>query len=287
MRQPLPKSSIAALLVLAVMPLAQGQGPVRPDGQSTLTAESKPAELQGVEVTEKLGQTIDLDLEFTGEDGYPHALREYFGKGKPVLLNLVYYTCPMLCNLVLNAQVAALRELSWTPGNEFEVVTISIDPTENFGLAQSKKAAYLASYDRPAPGWHFFADYKENVQKLAAQVGFGYRLDPHTGQYAHPAAIFVLTPEGKISRYLYGVKFKPFDLRLALNEAAQGRVGNTVDKILLLCFHYDPVEKSYVVVARTLMRAGGVVTMLILGIVLWFLWRRERRAGFNKAKVTA
>lgn len=269
------------------MPLVHGQGPVRPDGTSTLTADAKPTELQGVEVTERLGQTIDLDLEFTGEDGYPHALRDYFGKGKPVLLNLVYYTCPMLCNLVLNAQVAALRDLSWTPGNEFEIVTISIDPTENFGLARSKKAAYLASYDRPAPGWHFFADYKENVQKLAAQIGFGYHLDQRTGQYAHPAAIFVLTPEGKISRYLYGIKFKPFNLRLALNEAAEGKVGNTVDKILLLCFHYDPVEKSYVVMARNLMRIGGFATMLVLGIVLWVLWRRERRAGFNKAQVTA
>lgn len=283
----LTSSLPAALLLAALAPPAGAQGLVRPDGpSSSLRAEQTPGELEGVKVDEQLGAMIDLNLEFVGEDGYPHPLSEYFRKGRPVILNLVYYTCPMLCNLVLNAQVAALREVPGTPGNEFEVVTASIDPTENFGLARSKKAAYLASYDRPAPGWHFLSDYKDNVRTLARQVGFGYRLDPKTGQYAHAAAIFVLTPDGKVSRYLYGIKFKPFDIRMALTEASQGKTGSSVDKILLYCFHYDPAEKAYVLFARNVMRLGGVATLLLVGIVLWFLWRREKSAGYNKTLVT-
>jgi protein SCO1/2 len=242
-------------------------------------AERPPAELEGVGITEHLGDQVDLDLTFIAENGYPVKLRDYFGKGKPVLLNLVYYTCPMLCNLVLNSQVEALRSVPWTPGNEFEIVTISIDPTENFKMASDKKASYLTSYDRPAPGWHWLVDNDGNVQKLARQVGFGYKLNEATGQYAHAAAIFVLTPEGKVSRYLYGVKFKPFDLRLALAEAGQGKTGISVERVLLYCFHYDPQAKGYVVFARNLMRAGGVLTLIVLGMFLWIFWRRERKAA--------
>jgi protein SCO1/2 len=227
-----------------------------------------------VGITEKLGSKIDLGLTFVAEDGYPHSLREYFAKGRPVVLNLVYYSCPMLCNLVLNGQVAALRELPWTPGEQYEVVTISIDPTENFGLAKTKKAAYLASFDKPAPGWHFLADNDGNAAKLASQVGFSYRLDPHTGQYAHAAAIFVLSPDGMLSRYLYGVRFKPLDLRLALTEAAAGKFGIT-DQVLLYCFHYDPASRSYAPFAMNFMRIGGAVALAVFAFVLLRLWRRE------------
>lgn len=240
-------------------------------------AQDSLAELSGVGVEEKLGAGINLDLMFTAEDGYQKPLSAYFHKGRPVILNLVYYTCPMLCNLVLNAQTEALRNISWTPGNEYEIVTISIDPTENYGIARNKKSAYLTSFEREAPGWHFLTDYNGNVARLAQQVGFGYRLDPRTGQYAHSAVIFVLTPEGKISRYLYGVKFKPLDIRLSLAEAAQGRTGMTVEKFLLYCFHYDPEAKSYTLFARNLMRFGGLAVLLLLGSVLYGFWRRERQ----------
>lgn len=253
-------------------------------GVSGLLAQSEdektPKELSGVDVVEHLGQKVDLNLQFIGEDGYPHALKEYFGKGKPVVLNLVYYSCPMLCNLVMNGQTQALRKLKWTIGNEFEVVTISIDPTENFGLARSKKASYLTSYERETTGWHFLVDHQENVAKLAKQVGFGYRRDPNTGQYAHAAAIFVLSPEGMISRYLYGVNFKPFDIQMALTEAASEKFGVS-DRILLYCFHYDPASRGYVLFARNFMRGGGALALLIFGFVLFRLWRRERRVGFN------
>ncbi len=246
-----------------------------------------PEELEGVGIRERLGETIDLDLTFIAENGYPVALREYFGKGRPVLLNLVYYSCPMLCTLVLNGQTAALREIPWTPGQEFEVVTISIDPTETFALAQKKKQLYLTSYDRPAPGWHFLVDHQGNVRKLAEQIGFDYRYDERRQQYAHAAAIMVLTDDGRVSRYLYGIKYRARDLRLALAEASGGKVGSTLDRVLLFCYHYDPAEKSYVLMATTIMRAGGVLVVILLGVVLFRFWRNERRRSAAANPVNA
>jgi protein SCO1/2 len=248
--------------------------------------EELPRELQGVGIDEKLGQPVDLDLMFTAENGYQVPLRSFFQKGKPVLLNLVYYSCPMLCNLVLNGQTAALREVAWTPGNEFDVVTISIDPSENFDLANRKKAAYMANYERPTTGWHFLTDYNGNVKKLADQVGFRYRYDEVQKQYAHSATIMFLTPEGKVSRYLYGIKFKPRDVRLALTEASEGKLGITA-KLLMFCFHYDPESRSYVPFARNIMRAGGILIVLIMGLVLSRLWRTERLQSSTDHLVTA
>lgn len=272
------------LVILAATAAAQRPGVEGPGGP---VASATPPELEGVGVEEKLGQKIDLDLTFIAEDGYPHKLSEYFSKGRPVILNLVYYSCPMLCNLVLNGQVDVLRQLPWTPGKEFEVLTISIDPTENFGLARNKKAAYLASYDREAPGWHFLTDNEGNVRKLAEQVGFRYKFDQKIGQYAHAAAIFVLTPQGMVSRYLYGVKFKSLDLRLALTEAAEEKFGIT-DKLILYCFHYDPESRSYIPLARNIMRGGGALMVLGFGFVLFRLWRRDRKTyGAGHSMVTA
>jgi len=235
-----------------------------------------PEKLEGVGIEEKLGEKIDLDLTFIGENGYPVALRDYFTTGRPVILDLVYYTCPMLCNLVLNAQTKTLRQIPWTPGEEFEVVTISIDPTENFGLARKKKALYLGHYERPAPGWHFLTDNEGHAKKLAEQIGFHYRYIEDRGQFAHAAAIMVLTGDGVVSRYLYGIRFKTRDMRLALSEASDGKVGTITDRVLLFCFHYDPTEKAYTLFATNVMRGGGVLVMLVLGLFLLLLWRRER-----------
>jgi protein SCO1 len=237
--------------------------------------ETLPAQLNGVDIVEKLGNPVDLNLQFTAENGYQTPLSSFFHKDKPVILNLVYYSCPMLCNLVLNGQTQALREVAWTPGDEFEVVTISIDPTEMFNLAVKKKQMYLESYGRKTKGWHFLTDYQGNVKKLAEQIGFRYHYDERQQQFAHAAAIMFLTPEGKVSRYLYGIRFKPRDVRLALTEASESKLGVS-DRILMFCFHYDPVAQSYVLFARNLMRAGGVLIVLILGIAFWFLWRGER-----------
>jgi protein SCO1/2 len=262
----LQQSSLATAIFIAFAALAAAQ----------TAGEQTPHELEGVKVSEHLGAQLDLDLQFTAEDGYQHSLREYFQAGRPVILNLVYYTCPMLCNLVLNGQVAALRKIDSTPGKEFEIVTISIDPTENYAIARSKKATYLASYERPAPGWHFLTDYNGSTARLASQIGFNYKLDEKTGQYAHAAVIFVITPEGKVSRYLYGINFKPFDIRMALAEAAKGKFGSSIESFLLYCFHYDPVARSYTLFARNVMRIGGFFTLLILGLILFRLWRRDR-----------
>lgn len=233
--------------------------------------------LEGVGVDEKVGRSIDLDLTFTGEDGYPVALRKFFNSGKPVILNLVYYKCPQLCSMVLNGQVQALRDIPWTPGNEFEIVTISIDPQEGFDLAREKKRLYLGSYERPAPGWHFLVDRENHAKQLAEAVGFHYRYDEKIEQYAHAAAIMLLTPEGKVSRYLYGIKFKLRDLRFGLTEAAEGRGKFTIgDKLLLFCYHYDPQAQSYTLFATNIMRGGGIITVLLLGTVLLRLFRSER-----------
>lgn len=256
-------------LALAVPALAQ---------QNTL-----PTELEGVGVDEKLGARVNLDLQFTAENGYQVPLRKYFESGRPVVLNLVYYKCPMLCNLVLNAQTKVLRDLQWTVGREFEIVTVSIDPQEMFNLAQSKKKWYLEQYGRydAASGWHFLTDYQGNVQRLAEQVGFNYRWDARTEQWSHAAAVMVLTPDGRVSRYLYGIQYRERDMRLALTEASEGKLGTMGDKLLLYCFHYDPAAKSYVPFARNIMKLGGATTVLVLGIFLSAMWRRER--GKNKS----
>lgn len=237
-----------------------------------------PMELEGVGIEEKLGTQIDLDLNFMGSDGHAVPLRSFFGtKGRPRVLIFAYYTCPMLCSMVLNGASQSFRELPWTVGKEFDVLTISIDPRDDWQLASKKKATYLANYERSASGWDFFADYSGNAKLLAEQVGFHYKWDSTKEQYAHAAAMLVLTPEGKVSRYLYGVKFKSRDLRLSLTEASESRTGASFERFLLYCFHYDPNAKSYVFFATNLMRAGGVLVVLVLGTVLWRLFRAENK----------
>lgn len=233
--------------------------------------------LEGVGVDERVGRAIDLDLTFTAENGYQVPLRSFFHQGKPVILNLVYYKCPMLCNMVLNGQTASLREIPWTPGNEFEVVTISINPEEGFDLAREKKALYLGSYGKPAPGWHFLTDYQNHSKQLAEAIGFHYRYDERQEQFAHAAAIMVLTPEGKMARYLYGVRFKARDLRFALTEASEGRGKFSIEKLLLFCYHYDPQSRSYTLFATNIMRGGGLLSVLILGTVVLRLFKAERK----------
>jgi len=247
--------------------------------------EPLPTMLEGVGVDERIGRNIDLDLTFINERGYPVPLRSFFAAGKPVILNLVYYKCPMLCNLVLNAQTQALREIPWTPGNEFEIVTISIDPSEGFDLAQKKRGEQLGSYGRQAPGWHFLSDHEGHAKRLAEAIGFHYRYDQRIEQYAHAAAIMVATPEGKMARYLYGVKFRSRDLRLALTEASEGKGKFTIEKLLLFCYHYDPQSRSYALFATNIMRGGGLLTVLILGGVLLRLWRIDRRKSLREGNL--
>jgi len=238
---------------------------------------SLPANLDGVGIEEHLGREIDLDRTFVAEDGQQVNLKDYFHKGRPVLLDLVYYNCPQLCTLILNGQSNTMRQIPGVPGTDYEVVSISIDPREDSKIASDKKATMLANYGRPAPGWHFLVDHDNNAKKLAEQMGFHYRYDPRIEQYAHASAIMVLTPTGKISRYLYGITFRPFDLRFALAEASENRTTLSVEKVLLFCYHFDASQGKYVLFAANFMRAGGLLTMLILGWFLYRMFRSERK----------
>ena len=282
------KSILSLGVLLASSALAQYNLP-KIGETSNMPSTTRPALLEGLGVDEHLGAAIDLNLEFTAEDGYEVPLSQYFHKGRPVILNLVYYNCPMLCTLILNGQTEAMRQISWTPGSEYEVVTISIDPRESFADARKKKAVYLASFDRPAPGWHFLADKDGNALRLAQQVGDKYRYDARQQQYAHPAVIMVLTPEGRMARYLYGIRYGARDVRFALAEASEGRSTLALEKILLFCYHYDAKAGRYVYFAQNIMRGGGVLSMALLFFFLWRLVRAERvraERARNQARVT-
>jgi protein SCO1/2 len=238
-----------------------------------------------VGIDQKLGAALPLDLPFRDDQGRDVRLGDCFG-GKPVVLALVYYECPMLCTLVLNGLVSGLDVVSLTAGSDFDVVAVSIDPDETPGLAAAKKREYVARYGRAGSdrGWHFLTGSEAAIRDLAAAAGFRYRYDAATGQYAHAAGIMVATPEGKLARYFYGVEYPPRDLRLGLVEASAGRIGTVVDQLLLFCYQYDPATGTYGAAAFGLLRAGGALTVLALGAYLAAMWRREvRRARAGTA----
>jgi len=242
-------------------------------------AQTPVADLDDVGITEHLDAAIPLDAEFVDEGGKPVRLADFVGGDKPVILTLVYFNCPMLCNLILNGLVDALKQLPLTPGEDFEIVTVSFDPRETSTLARLKKQNYLRQLGRPeaAASWHFLTGTDPNIHRLTDAVGFKYRYVEETQQYAHAAALYLLTPEGRVGRYLYGVVFDPETLRLGLVEASEGKIGSTVDRLLLYCFHYDPDAGRYALAAVTVMRAGGVAMVAALAIVLGTLWRAEMR----------
>ncbi|MAF90804.1 MAG: photosynthetic protein synthase I [Bdellovibrionaceae bacterium] len=233
----------------------------------------------GVGIDEKLGDKIDLNLKFKNEQGEEVSLGSYFQSGKPVMLALVYFNCPSLCNFQLNGIVETLKKLEWTTGNEFEFVIASIEPTETPDLAKSKKESYMTVYDRKegAKGWHFLTGSQESITALADQVGFRYKWVESRNEYAHTAATYVLTPEGKISRYLYGIGFTPKTLRLSLVEASNNKIGNAVDRFLLYCFRYDPEKRGYAFYAFNIMRAGAAVSVVALLAFLVPFWIRQRK----------
>ncbi|MFN3412976.1 MAG: SCO family protein [Thermoanaerobaculum sp.] len=240
-------------------------------------AEPLPKELEGVGIEERPGAQVPLDAVFLDENGRDVRLAELLN-GKPTILTLVYYRCPMLCGLVLQGVLEGLKGLPATVGDEFNVVTISIDPLETPTLAKLKKQTYLAEYGRSgaASGWHFLTGKQDQIQRVANSVGFFYKWNEERQEYAHGAGIFVLTPQGKVARTLYGVLFEPKTLKLALSEAREGK-SSLGEKIILYCFHYDANEGRYVVAASRIMRAGGTLTALTLGGWLFVSWRRSRR----------
>jgi protein SCO1/2 len=266
---------VRARFLVAV--LAAALPPAAPGAQE-LPADVRPAALRDVGFDQRLGEALPLDLELRDEAGRAVKLREYFS-GRPVVLSVVYYECPMLCTLTLNGLVSALATLSFDAGREFEVVTVSFDAREGPELARAKKTTYLQRYKRPgaAQGWHFLTGEAAPLRALTEAVGFRYAWDERTKQFAHPAGLVVLTPEGRIARYLYGVEYAPKDLRLALVESAAGRIGNAVDQVLLFCYQYDPERGRYGAVVMRLVRLGGVLTLAALGGLIFTLRRAERR----------
>jgi protein SCO1/2 len=242
-------------------------------------AEPLPEELEGVGITEALDAQLPLDAKFIDDAGREITFGQYFDSGRPVILNLGYYGCPMLCGLVTNGLMDALAGMDWTPGQEFEIVTLSFDPKESQTLASLKKHNYIQQLGQPeaAAGWHFLIGQETDIKQVTDAAGFYYKWNEKRGEFSHAAALIICTPEGHVSRYLYGIMFDPQTLRLSLVEAAEGKVGSTMDKILLFCFHYDSTAGKYAPAARNLMKAGGFLTVLIMGGVLTGFWRRERR----------
>lgn len=242
-------------------------------------ANYNPQELRKIDIVEHLGRKIPLDLTFTNDKGETLPLSEYFNKGKPVIIVLAYYDCPMLCTLVLNGLADAAKAIPFLPGKDYTILTISIDPTETAKLAASKKKNYIENIGKPGidDGWMFFVGKESQSKKLADALGFKYYYIPEKKQYAHPAVLHVLTQDGRISRYLYGIQYKPNDLRLSLLEASRGKIGNTIDRLLLYCYHYDPDAKGYSLFAGNVMRIGGLATVGILVIFLGGLWMTGRR----------
>ncbi len=271
-----PTRAAAALLALLATPCAWALPPTGPPERGD-AASGKPPILREVGYDQKIGDALPLDLVFRDETGRDVPLRQFF-HGKPVVLALVYYECPMLCTYVLNGAVAGLKPLALEPGRDFEFVAVSFNPREGWELAAAKKANYLDRYGRPqtATGWHFLTGSPEAIEKLTGAVGFRYVWDKAAQQYAHPSGIVVLTGDGHISRYLFGVEYEPRDLKLALVESSAGKLGTVSDAMVLYCFHYDPATGRYSASVVNLVRAGGVLTVLSLGLFLTAAWRRER-----------
>jgi len=240
--------------------------------------EARPALLRDVGLEQRLEAQLPLELKFRDEAGTVVQLGEYFG-ARPVILLLDYYQCPRLCPLVLDALLASLRMLPWTVGKHFDVLIVSIDARDTPAVAAAKKAQYLERYRRPdtADGWHFLTGEPEAIQRLATTVGFRYTYDAATDQFAHAAGLMIVTPQGKLARYFYGLAYAPRELRLGLVEAAANRIGSPIDQLLLLCYHYDPLTGKYGLAIMNVIRLAGLVTVMGLGIFMGVMFRRDRR----------
>jgi len=260
---------IAALLISAP---AFGQGMTK--GMMSPPANVRPPGLKNVGIEQHLDEQIPPDLSFRDETGKPVRLGDYFGK-KPMILNLVYYNCPMLCGEVLSGLESSLRVLKFDVGKEFDVLTVSFDPRETPDMATKKKAEFLKRYGRPgaAEGWYFLTGPQESIDALTKAAGFQYQYDPKTGQFAHATAIMVLTPDGKIAQYYYGVEYAPKDLRLGLIQASENKIGTLADQVLLYCYHYDPTTGKYGAIISRVLQLSALATILALGIFMTVLIR--------------
>jgi protein SCO1/2 len=268
---------ITLMLVVAISSQTIAQDFPAPSQTMVPTANNKPSILQNVGIDQKLGAVIPSELVFNDEHGRAIQLGDVFD-GRPVVLVLVYYQCPMLCTMVLNDLLRTMRSMPETVGTDFDVITVSFDPRDTPELANLKKKTYLAQYNRPGAekGWHFLTGDQTSITALTSAVGFRYVWDPKYQVYAHASGIMVLTPTGKISRYFFGIDYVPKDLRIALTEASGGHVGGLADAILLYCFCYDPATGKYGLAISRLLKVGGVATVLVLGSFVVVALRRER-----------
>ncbi|HEX4808778.1 MAG TPA: SCO family protein [Bryobacteraceae bacterium] len=252
-----------ACLLLATAMLAHGEY-----GRPVLT--------RGVGLDQKLNSQIPLNLVFRDEANQSVSLGSYF-KTKPVVLALVYYRCPNICNVTLSEMVTGLRRLTLQPGKDYEVVVVSIDPSETPELAASKKANYQKEYKKAGfnEGWHFLTGTQDSISKLAAAVGFRYRWDERTRQFVHAGGIMIATPKGLLSRYMYGVQYAPADMRMSLVTASNNSIGSPVDQLILFCFHYDATQGKYTLAIFNIVKLAGSITVLALGVLLYFLLKSK------------
>jgi protein SCO1/2 len=269
--------TLVALALLA--PAARAQQPKNltgPNGEGS-HMEPAPDELKNITVDEHLGQTVPLDALFVDDTNQKVTLAKYFTGKKPVIVQLGYYGCPMLCDLVSKGLVKSMKDVELTAGVDYEVIFISIDPNENWMLAQSKKRAYAAEYGRGDAGFHFLTGRQADITRVAKAIGVNYKWVPSSAQFSHPAVIALASPDGKLTRYLYGVQFPKQTLRLSLVESSEGKIGTSTDRFLLTCFQYDGTHGKYAMTAMTMMRVGGAVSAITLAAILITLFRREAK----------
>jgi protein SCO1/2 len=269
-------------LLLAPAAAAHTDGPLDP-------TEAPPKQVEGVDVTEHLGAAVPHGLAFKDEQGKDVTLGQYFDGKHPVILTFNYSNCPMLCSLMLNGLVQGLKQLAYTPGEDFRIVTVSIDHEETPDHALKTQHRYMAEYSRPGAekGWSFLTGSEQNVKAYARALGFGFAYNEARKEYAHPSAMAVASPDGRVVRYLYGIEYPPSKLKLALLEAAQGKIGNPFDRLILYCFHYDATEGRYAPVAANIMRVGGAVAVLVLASFLILLWRADLKKRRRIAESTS
>ncbi len=281
-------NSIATRLLLVVGLLSASAFGQMNNGIMAPPANTRPPRLENVGIEQHLNAQVPPDLTFRDDSGKMVRLGDYFGR-KPLILNLVYYNCTMLCGEALAGLASAMRLIKFDVGNEFDVITVSFDPRETPEMAAAKKKDYVGRYGRANAdaGWHFLTGQPDSINALTKAVGFQYQYDPKTNQYAHATAIMVLTPQGRISRYFYGIDFPPKDLRMGLVEASQDKIGNAVDAVLLYCYHYNPETGKYGAMVGNILRLAGAATILLLGGLLFILWRLDRSVTRKTAKAAA
>jgi protein SCO1/2 len=267
------------LTLLVATSWGQARGQAMTKGILSPPSNVRPPYLQNVGIDQHLDAQVPPDLAFVDDSGRAVRLGDYFGH-KPLILNLVYYNCTMLCGEALSGLTGAMKMVKFNLGDEFDVLTVSFNPQETPAIAATKKQDYLKRYGRPgaAAGWHFLTGPAESINALTKAVGFQYQYDPKSSQYAHATAIVVLTPQGRISRYFYGVDYPPKDLRMGLVEASQNKIGNAVDQVLLYCYHYDPATGKYGAIVNNILKLGAGLTILLLGGLLFILFRLEKAA---------